>query len=74
MMPCLSLAQVQEGAPGITKRTILHSFNASAPACTPPSGLKRALTFVQENEREFLQGVAHGLALAAKSPFENAYS
>jgi ribose transport system substrate-binding protein len=66
MSPCVSLAQVQGGASGITKRTVFRTFNADAPACSPPPNLKRALTFVQENEREFLQGVDHGLALAAK--------
>jgi ribose transport system substrate-binding protein len=61
-----SLARVQDRAPGITKRTIFHTFNTHAPACRPPSNLRRALTFVQENEREFLQGIDHGLSLAAK--------
>jgi ribose transport system substrate-binding protein len=66
MIPDLSLAHVQDGAPGITKRTIFGAFNANAPACSPPLDLRRVLTFVQENEREFLQGVDHGLSLAAK--------
>src|SRR6195952_3474569 len=66
MIPGLSLAQAQDGAPGLTKRTIFPTFNTNAPACRAPSGLRRALTFVQENEREFLQGLDHGLSLAAK--------
>jgi ribose transport system substrate-binding protein len=66
MIPGLSLAQTQNGAPGITKRTIFPTFNGNAPACSPPSDLRRVLTFIQENEREFLQGVDHGLSLAAK--------
>ena len=66
MMPSLALAQAQNGAPGITKRTVFHPFNASAPGCSPPSGLRKMLAYVQENEREFLQGVSHGLSLAAK--------
>ena len=66
MIPAVSLAQLQDGAPGITKRTTFPPFNADAPACSPPSDLRRALTFVQENEREFLQGMDHGLSLAAK--------
>jgi ribose transport system substrate-binding protein len=41
-------------------------FNANAPACSPPSDLKKVLAYVQENTREFLQGVDHGLSLAAK--------
>jgi ribose transport system substrate-binding protein len=66
MIPGLSLAQAQEGAPGITKRTIFPAFNAGAPACSAPSDLRRALAYVQENDREFLQGIDHGLSLAAK--------
>src|ERR1700759_1700457 len=66
MISRLSVAQAQDGAPGITKRTIFPAFNANAPACSPPSNLRRALAYVQENSREFLQGVDHGLSLAAK--------
>src|ERR1700709_2160469 len=66
MIPGPSLAQVQDGAPGLTKRTIFRPFNTHAPACRSPSSLRRALTYVQENERDFLQGLDHGLSLAAK--------
>ena len=66
MTPGLSLAQVQNGAPGLTKQTKFPTFVANAPSCTPPTNLKRALTFVQENEREFLRGLDHGLSQAAK--------
>jgi ribose transport system substrate-binding protein len=66
MIPGPSLAQAQDGAPGLTKRTIFPPFNTYAPACRAPSDLRRVLTFVQENEREFLQGLDHGLSLAAK--------
>ncbi len=66
LIPGPSFAQVQDGAPGLTKRTIFRSFNPHAPVCRSPSGLRRALTYVQENEREFLQGLNHGLSLAAR--------
>lgn len=66
MMPGVCFAEVQVGAPGITQRTIFGAFNAQAPACTPPSDLRRALTFVQENDREFLQGLDRGLSWAAR--------
>ncbi len=46
--------------------TVFPPFNRNAPACTPPPGLERVLGFAQDNEREFMQGVARGLALAAK--------
>lgn len=56
----------QEGSRGITDRTVLPAFDPSARACSRPSGLTRVLAYVQENEREFLQGVNNGLAMAAK--------
>ena len=56
----------QDGAAGITQRTVLPAFDPGAPACNAPPGLARVLAFVQENDREFLQGVDHGLAAAAK--------
>ncbi len=59
-------ASAQDGPPGITKPVVFAPFDPNAPACHAPVGLKKTLAFVQENEREFLQGVDHGLALAAK--------
>jgi ribose transport system substrate-binding protein len=55
-----------EGSPGITKPVVLLPFDPGAPACSRPPGLERVLAFSQDNERKFMQGVAHGLALAAK--------
>jgi ribose transport system substrate-binding protein len=60
-------ASAQEGSPGITQRTIFRAFNPQAPACKAPAGLTKTLAYVQENDRDFLQGVDHGLALAAKN-------
>ena len=59
-------AVAEDGAAGITQRTIFPAFDPSAPACNSPPGLARVLAFVQENDREFLQGVDRGLAEAAK--------
>ena len=61
-----AIAIAQDGAAGITQRTVFPPFDPNAPACKPPPGLAKVLAFVQENEREFLQGVDHGLARAAK--------
>ena len=55
----------QDGPPGITQPTVFPAFTPDAPSCSPPSDLKRTLVYVQENEREFLQGVNAGLAMAA---------
>lgn len=63
----LASAPAQEGAPGITQRTTFPTFNPNAPACSPPQNLRRSLAYVQENEREFLQGVDNGLSLAARA-------
>ncbi|WP_245279160.1 sugar ABC transporter substrate-binding protein [Mesorhizobium loti] len=62
----LDLASAQDGQPGITQRTVFPAFDPHAPACTPPPGLNKVLAYVQENDRDFLQGVDHGLAMAAR--------
>lgn len=59
-------ATAQEGAPGIVSPAVLPPFNPSAPACSAPPGLQKILTFAQDNERQFMQGVARGLSEAAK--------
>lgn len=59
-------AAAEDGGPGITKQTVFAPFNPNAAACTPPPGLEKVLAFAQDNEREFMQGVDHGLAAAAK--------
>ena len=56
----------QDGPAGITKPTVLAPFDPHRPACARPVGLERVLAFAQDNERKFMQGVAQGLALAAK--------
>ena len=62
---CLSAA-AQDGPRGITTPEVLPPFNPLAAACSPPPGLQKVLTFAQDNERQFMQGVARGLADAAK--------
>jgi ribose transport system substrate-binding protein len=59
-------ASAQDGPPGITDRTVFQAFNPSLPVCSKPPGLTNVLAYVQENEREFLQGVDNGLAMAAR--------
>ena len=56
----------QQGPPGLTVPRLLPPFDANAAACTPPAGLARVLAFAQDNEREFMNGVARGLAAAAR--------
>jgi ribose transport system substrate-binding protein len=56
----------QEGPSGIARPVVFPAFNTDAPACSRPSGLRKALTFAQDNGRKFMQGVARGLELAAR--------
>jgi ribose transport system substrate-binding protein len=63
-LPCPLIAQ--EGPAGITKPTVLPPFDPNGPVCGRPAGLERVLAFAQDNDRKFMQGVAKGLALAAR--------
>jgi len=70
-MIALSMAMVhagsaQEGPPGITRPVVFPPFDPNAPACSRPASLRKVLTFAQDNERKFMQGVARGLELAAR--------
>jgi len=56
----------QQSPAGLTVPRILPPFDATAAGCTPPAGLARVLAFAQDNEREFMNGVARGLAAAAR--------
>ncbi|QIK79912.1 sugar ABC transporter substrate-binding protein [Sphingomonas piscis] len=55
----------REPGNGITRPVVLPPFDPAARACTRPRGLRNELVFVQDNEREFVQGIARGLAVAA---------
>ncbi len=66
MLTAPDLLAAESGPQGITQPVILPAFNADAPACAKPPGLARTLTYVQENQREFLDGVHHGLVAAAR--------
>ena len=56
----------QDGPAGITRPIVLPPFDSNRPVCARPAGLERVMAFAQDNGRKFMQGVAHGLALAAK--------
>jgi ribose transport system substrate-binding protein len=64
LQPCPLAAQ--DGPAGITTPIVLPPFDPNRPVCARPAGLERVLAFAQDNERKFMQGVAHGLALAAR--------
>ena len=56
----------QEGPPGITSPVVLPPFDAAAPHAPRRRACRRVLAFAQDNERQFMQGVARGLSQAAK--------
>lgn len=60
-----SAAMAADGPPGITTPFVLPAYNPDAPACQVPPGLTRTLGYVQENDRDFLEGANQGLAAAA---------
>ena len=64
-MAATAPAQLQ-GPPGITEPRAFPAFNPAAPACDRPPKLNRELAYVQENDRQFLEGVNYGLRLAAQ--------
>ncbi len=66
LAPASNPSVAQDGPGGITTPTVFPPFNVSAPACSPPPGLQKVLAFAQDNGREFMQGAARGLSLAAK--------
>lgn len=67
LMGSTVMTAAQDGPPGLTKPTVFSAFDPNAPACSPPPGLEKVLAFAQDNEREFMQGVDHGLEMAAKN-------
>ncbi|WP_375414462.1 sugar ABC transporter substrate-binding protein [uncultured Bradyrhizobium sp.] len=59
-------SSAQDGPPGLTRPVRLPPFDPDAARCGTPPGLEKVLAFAQDNQRQFMQGVAHGLAAAAK--------
>jgi ribose transport system substrate-binding protein len=51
---------------GLTTPQVLAPYDAAAPGCRKPPRLKKILTFAQDNQRQFMEGVSHGLRMAAK--------
>ena len=59
-------AQAPDGPSGLTVPRPLPPYNPAAAQCAAPPRLEKVLGFAQDNERQFMQGVSRGLALAAK--------
>lgn len=50
---------------GLTRPIVFPAFDPSRRSCATPKGLRKELVFVQDNDREFVQGIGRGLASAA---------
>lgn len=50
---------------GLTRPVTLPAFDPTRQSCSKPRALRRELVFVQDNDREFVQGIGSGLASAA---------
>src|SRR5215216_5435726 len=60
------LAHAQDDVPpGITEPLVLAPFVPVEALCSAPPGLQHSLAFVQDNRREFMEGVGFGLSRAA---------
>ena len=60
-------APAQSDSLGIQTPVRLPPFEENRPLCTRPPNLSRSLTFAQDNERQFMQGVSKGLEIAAQA-------
>ena len=56
----------EQQATGITNPVVLPQFDRDLPGCSKPPVLSGTLAFAKDNEREFVKGIDHGLAMAAK--------
>lgn len=52
---------------GLTVAVKLPAYDPARASCRAPAGLQKRLVFVQDNSREFMQGVGRGLEAAAKA-------
>jgi ribose transport system substrate-binding protein len=50
---------------GLTRPIVLPPFDPARQSCSKPHDLRKELVFVQDNDREFVQGIGRGLAAAA---------
>ena len=67
VVACLGGAAGATGANGLNTPAKLPAHEAARAACKPPVGFQKKLVFVQDNQREFMQGVGRGLEAAARA-------
>ncbi len=58
--------EAQEPRRGLVTPRAFAPFDPKAPQCAPPTGLRNVLIFAQDNTREFMQGAARGMQMAAR--------
>lgn len=63
---CLAVPASAALAQGLTEPRVLPPFTPGNETCSAPAGLEKRLLFLQDNERDFILGVKHGLGLAAQ--------
>lgn len=61
-----SITRSQEAPRGITAPKKFSRFNSDAARCAVPPELRKVLVFAQDNQREFVQSAARGMARAAE--------
>lgn len=66
-LTCLGGASLAAGGGGLSKPVKLPPYDPTRPLCSTPTGLQRTLVFVQDNNREFMQGAGRGLEAAARA-------
>ncbi|WP_050994382.1 sugar ABC transporter substrate-binding protein [Bradyrhizobium sp. YR681] len=59
-------ARAEDGPAGITTPRVFAPFDRNAAVCSPPPSLNKSLAFAQDNDREFVKGIARGAAMAAR--------
>jgi ribose transport system substrate-binding protein len=64
LLPAAASMSRAEDGEGIIVPVVLPPFDPAAARCAPPP-LRKELAFLQDNDREFMQGVGAGLAMAA---------
>ncbi len=66
-LTCLSSGSFAAAGEGLTAPVKLPPYEVARPTCRAPSGFQKKLVFVQDNRREFMQGVGRGLEAAARA-------
>jgi ribose transport system substrate-binding protein len=66
LLGSMAVAVAAESSRGITEPVVFPPFDPDVPACGVPADLSRVLVFAKDNQREFIEGVDHGLTLASR--------